>query len=638
MARPSKSQQFTICEDTGVPTPDSGYQPCFDDDVAGLKGADSDPAAEDKASRETCEDADDEARKTSGCTTTSISSLPESAWQTDGERGSRSPPKSFSPPIVRPSFRRPESVRRMQLSSPPPFGSRSPRHSATRFSRAATPQSLRSAAVRGSPRPRRGNSNETVELDQERKEYPLILLHITLLPVTLRWSAETMQEILPESVLDSLRLLRSKVTDLVLHRGLLISHPREEYELLEERLLEALELKEERVTKCGHFRANARESTSSISTTASSSDSGLGSSLDALSDDVTVCETCRNCIYPTRSGIKAGGRRWSVTVYAANGLMRASAWAAAWNDMERVDVEILPWISDDLVKRLDAKREEEEAEEVRRQEVEDERVMRMMEQQALTQETLQRQEIEQRVVTESASLSAQGTGPSAQPTREPSTTDDLPHVYHPSQIPLSVLMKNYIFLLSQDRRNVAIFFLAVIAVWFGLRTMAQPAMVDLDPVANAGTYGTPSIEEMPVLLNATFGIEYDTGIVEGNETGEASGSAQTAVESETKLGDDKTDREPEQDENGPADIDIAPFKGSIETTSIDDSTDASDSATLEELSTSSKEPPAPLVVQDEAHYEMLEDADQTHVRLHEQEDMEHSTDEDDVQMKDEIRA
>ncbi|KAH9827426.1 pathway-specific nitrogen regulator [Teratosphaeria destructans] len=636
MARPSKSQQFIIYGDAGIPTPDSGCQLYFGDDAADLKVAGSDSVVGGEASREEYENADDEARKTSGCTTTSISSLPESAWQTDGECGSDSPLKPQSPPIVRPSFRRPESVRRMQMSSPPPFGSRSPRHSAIRLSRAATSQSLRSAAVRGSPRPRRRISNETVELDQERKEYPLILLHITLLPVTPRWSAEAMQEILPESVLDGLRLLRSKVTDLVLQRGLLIPHPGEDYELLEERLLEALELKEERVTKCGHFRPTARESVSSISTTASSSDAAIGSSLDALSDDETLCETCRNCIFRTRSGTKAGGERWTVTVYAANGLMRASTWAVAWSDMERVDVEILPWISDDLVKRLDTKREEEEDEEIKRQGVEDERAFRKMEQETLARETLQRQEVEQRVVREPASLSAQGSGQSSQPSKKPSNTDDLPQVYRPSQIPLSVLMKNYIFLLSQDRRNVAMFFLAVIAIWIGLRTMAQPAILGLDTVANA-TYDTPFVEKMPALLSATSEMEYGTA-VGGIETGKATGSAHTAVESEIILMADELDHGPKHHDNGTADIVTEPFNGSLKTTSIDDSIATSDSATLEELSISSRKHPGPLVAHDEAHYEMLDDAGQAHAYLYEQEDLGHSTDEDDMQMNDEIRA
>ncbi|KAA6411936.1 MAG: hypothetical protein FRX48_04086 [Lasallia pustulata] len=48
-------------------------------------------------------------------------------------------------------------------------------------------------------------------------------------------------------------LLLEKTTPTVLARGILIPHPRDDYDLLEERLLEALDLCPPRILPCGHF-------------------------------------------------------------------------------------------------------------------------------------------------------------------------------------------------------------------------------------------------------------------------------------------------------------------------------------------------------------------------------------------------
>ena len=298
MARPSKSQShpFTIYQDSGIPTPDSTYEPSFDEaarqtlepQVEGdgeLEKQNVNSAAEHNGLHELdtdtgfvqhdgYDDADDERRVSAITGRTSVSSLPEWTDNTDNET------KPYTPPVIRPSFMRPESVRRMQMRSPPPFSPRSSRQSVLRNSRsrAGTPQSVRSSVnAHGSPRSQRHISEETTSSERavNARLYPLVLLHVTLLPVRLPWSLEAMQELLPESTLDQLQVLKGKVSDTILQRGILVPHPREEYEMLEERLLEALELEEERLTKCGHFRGHARDSTSSVSTVGDSSDSGL---------------------------------------------------------------------------------------------------------------------------------------------------------------------------------------------------------------------------------------------------------------------------------------------------------------------------------------------------------------------------
>ncbi|KXT05423.1 hypothetical protein AC578_11010 [Pseudocercospora eumusae] len=480
MARPTKAQQFAIYEDadaaaaaadSGIPTPDPEESDMTKKDLsqehhfgtlAVQLGPSSlaDQGTDDVDSTYIVEqhgDADDE-RRQSAFTSTSISSLPESGFETDYERGTMHGP--YTPPSMRPTFRRPESVRRMQMSSPTP-SERNLRRSVLSPPRARTPRSTRSS-VKGSSRPKR--LQEEVS-EEEKKDYPLVLLHISLLPVELRWSYESMRDILPANILEHLQLLRSKASETIIQRGILIPHPREEYELLEERLLEALELKKERITRCGHFRA--RDSTSSTS----SADSGVGSSLEASDSD--VCETCHHHLRTVNSVVSTGGRKWSIKVFAANGLMKAAAWSAGWSEMERVDVEILPWISEDLRRRLDARREEEDAERRLQEEDEEARIRAVVEEQVRIVHEEQKWSApkERRMIQHYPSTAQQvpvdlpvASDPQSQP-----GSNDLPQVYRPKDIPLSLLLKNYIFLLAQDKRNIALFALSALAFWLGLR-------------------------------------------------------------------------------------------------------------------------------------------------------------------------
>ncbi|EME85381.1 uncharacterized protein MYCFIDRAFT_171310 [Pseudocercospora fijiensis CIRAD86] len=476
MARPTKAQQFAIYEDedadaadSGIPSPDPegdktkkdlSQEHHFDTLALASQLSPGDEADDDADSTYLAGqhgDADDE-RRQSAFTSTSISSLPESAFETDYERGVMHKP--YTPPSMRPTFRRPESVRRMQMSSPTP-SVRNLRRSVLSPPRARTPRSTTSS-VKGSPRPKRLQEED---IEEEKKDYPLVLLHITLLPVKLRWSYESMRDILPANILEDLQLLRSKTSETIIQRGILIPHPREEYELLEERLLEALELKKERITKCGHFRA--RDSISSTS----SADSGVGSSVEG--SDSNLCETCHHHLRTVNSVVSTGGRKWSIKVFAANGLMKAPAWAAGWSEMERVDVEILPWINDDLRKRLDARRGEEDAERRLQEEDEEARIR------ALVEEQVRIAHEEQKWVAPEERRMMQHLPPTGQevqvdmpvhsdPQLQPARID-LPQVYRPKDIPLALLLKNYIFLLAQDRRNIAVFALSALAFWLSLR-------------------------------------------------------------------------------------------------------------------------------------------------------------------------
>ncbi|KAK3631857.1 hypothetical protein LTR56_016635 [Elasticomyces elasticus] len=491
MARLSKTQSFTIHEDAGIPTPDPEQQDDPFDDRALRRGTyyeDSAAAISDeRASLASLDEEqidhdfaryglDDGYRRASALTRTSVSSVPESTWQDEEQ--------TYVPPLIRPSFMRPESVRRMQMTSPPPFRS-SPRQSSVlrRGSSRSRMNTPRSAQARGSPRPRR-QASERSEVGEA----------VVMLP----WSQGAVQDLLPERVRADVQLLRSKVTETMLARGVLIPHPREEYELLEERLLEAMELKDERVTKCGHFRGDsARDSVLSASSDeGEGSDSGLGSSVEGSVADADVCSTCSCVIKTSKSGVSSGRRNWSIRVYAANGLMRASAWAAAWNEMESVDVEILPWVYEETRKLLHERSERDARDEALREFEDNARQLEVR------QSHLEKQKYSEVAQTESIcppkvdrtwdeGSQLSNDAPASSNLKGPKPID-LPRVYSPSQIPLSVLLKNYAILLARDPQNVAIFFLGLLALWFVVSRSVPTTSLDLGS-ANSTALNVPSI-------------------------------------------------------------------------------------------------------------------------------------------------
>jgi len=223
-----------------------------------------------------------------------------------------------------------------------------------------------------------------------RKEHPLVLLHVTLLPLITPYPQSVLEAVLPPRVLQNWKVVREKAgSRMVRERGVLIPHPRDDYDLLEERLLEALELEPGRLTRDGHFLAprswSGAEEYGSLSRAASTrcshedcaQDTGLAGDcieagdyehdtddypVDGVYDDEAddtraLCPDCGQRIRRIDDGSSAN-RRWDVRIYAANGLMREGAWTAAWRDMERVDAEIVPHMSEQMAAELDAKWEE----------------------------------------------------------------------------------------------------------------------------------------------------------------------------------------------------------------------------------------------------------------------------------------
>ncbi|KAI7543247.1 hypothetical protein KC331_g7504 [Hortaea werneckii] len=489
MARPSKSHQFAIYHDAGIPTPDSTYIPNLDDSIDEQREQEEE---EDQGRNigDDCENATSEVDNDLDITETvparqprsarsSISSMSDEKYETTIRRATQ---PIQTPRVIRPSFMRPESVKRMQLNSPPPFSAGSPRQSLPKArgmnSRPATPRSHHSAKARGSPNPRHQTRYSTHEL--ESKQNPLVLLHVTVLPVNIPWRHEIVQEIMPAPIVDQIYLLRSKLTEIVMQRGILIPHPREEYDLLEERVLEALELRQERITKDGHFH-RPRGSASSI-WTSDSADSGLGSSVEAASDP----ECCPTCSYGASKSASTGV--WKINIYAANGLMRAAAWSAAWSEMERVDVEILPAIPDDSRRMLDARRDEEASTAGNGNEIPAASPQVSPSRQVPTDhmephpsvlagEALQsgNQTRQMDILHQQAVLRvpAEQIFP-VRPKDQGSGSDELPQIYRPSQIPLSMLIRNYLILLLRDGKHVIAFGLAAILMLSGVRLIMYP--------------------------------------------------------------------------------------------------------------------------------------------------------------------
>ncbi|KAL1841794.1 hypothetical protein VTJ49DRAFT_6547 [Mycothermus thermophilus] len=289
-------------------------------------------------------------------------------------------------------FRTPSEIQAMQMSSPTPsvFGGSSPRSAKRRsMGGSGTPAQYSPKGRSTPPRFKAG----------ARREAPLVLLHVTLLPLRWVWGEvlngldavmqvqvsgkaggveldEAGQVLFEPSehlkgLRDAWRELQDRVGDTVLERGILIPHPQNDYEVLEERLLEALELpvkKRARILECGHYLGPANIMSYE------EEEAELRDDEDEDPEDRHRhwCATCRDEIRYER---QAPGKVFRIKVYASNGLMKAGAWEACWKEMERVDVELEPIVDSSVqgeLERLAAL--ELELEEQRRQALELERM------------------------------------------------------------------------------------------------------------------------------------------------------------------------------------------------------------------------------------------------------------------------
>ncbi|KAI9701101.1 MAG: hypothetical protein M1836_001770 [Candelina mexicana] len=400
-----------------------------------------------------------------------ISELPD-----DSRQNSQAPEQRPSPytPVKQSSpFRNPSSVRAMHFDTTPPF-----RHSSYFNSPHSNSYKAPTPSRNGTPRSNRSQSVLKSKLSPTKKrEHVLVLLHATVLPVPLPYSQASMEAVLPPHIIENYKLLKDKISDTVLVRGILIAHPREDYELLEERLLESLELKLPRILKCGHFHLDEDSAPSNAE-----DEDGYNSE----DDDLDICEDCGRRIRDGKHGSGSGSRRWDIKVFASNGLMRGGAWEAAWREMEKIDVEIGPWLPEDMKKELDTIREQELLEDRRAREaaMEAERIARQEQERKILNETLRPSPSHRTVTprrreshrTDSSSRLREIYGNAYLPSEEPKRPAILrqkvySEIKTPSyrkprdEIPLITLIKNYLFLVAQDKKNIAIALL-VLAVAF----------------------------------------------------------------------------------------------------------------------------------------------------------------------------
>ena len=272
------------------------------------------------------------------------------------------------------------SAKQVQLSSPERPFSQSPRSARVR-KREGTPQNFLSTPTRSvttettahrtpsyanplhAQTPSRSGTAPHPHRNPQ-KEYPLVLLHCSISTLALPYDEHLLATYLPLATQENLAMLREKLSATVLERGMLLPHPGDDYEVLEERVLESLELKAPRVGRCGHFLGSGTTTPRNKLETDGTGNGDVNvvppgqviegiNGTEAKPNACTDC-SCNTCGSHISHNVNGPQRRWDIRVYAANGLMRSGAWGAAWRDMEKVDIEIGVWIPDEVRNVLEA--------------------------------------------------------------------------------------------------------------------------------------------------------------------------------------------------------------------------------------------------------------------------------------------
>lgn len=263
--------------------------------------------------------------------------------------------------ISRHPFHTPSDIRAMQMYSPAPSLFSTPLSSKRQHptvSRLGTPTGSQYS-----------KSRTPIRFKKNREESPLVLLHVTVLPLRWQYSKAIVAPELPANlynIREAYYLLQEKLSETILTRGILLPHPQDSYECLEERFLDALELPfrpRAKILKCGHYIGP--DTTSSDDDSMDERDSGFGSTgrFKAKFDKIW-CDICRRDVRYEDDYQDEDDKRFKIKIFASNGLMRAGAWAAAWREMERVDVEIepfvQPWMVEDMEELIERLKEAEE--------------------------------------------------------------------------------------------------------------------------------------------------------------------------------------------------------------------------------------------------------------------------------------
>ncbi|KAF3922849.1 hypothetical protein AA313_de0200541 [Arthrobotrys entomopaga] len=202
------------------------------------------------------------------------------------------------------------------------------------FSSQKKKKASRNGFSKGIPSPsRKGIRLVEVPVAPSPDPSPLVLLHVTLLPLPVQGPAS--------SVLAN--HLRKMISPTVVARGLLLPHPNDDYDALIEMIAENLGLDQETPPP---FK---KAPTYAIEDCASHSE---GSYIDSSEEEADpYCPTCsRRRLKPEyvrhdrprrhRRPFRHNEKWYTINIFASNGLMRAGAWSRSWEEMERIDVEV----------------------------------------------------------------------------------------------------------------------------------------------------------------------------------------------------------------------------------------------------------------------------------------------------------
>ncbi|KAL4818591.1 hypothetical protein BDW67DRAFT_156910 [Aspergillus spinulosporus] len=314
-----------------------------------------------------------------------------------------------------------------------------------------------------------------------KKEYPLVLLHCTLLPPSLPVPGliehpkrqNILREGLPPVYWRRWKLLEAKTgSGVIRDRGILISHPEDGYDLLEERLLESLELQHPRLDH-GHFIGHDE--------TESDGEDRLAPEDSSMEDEGEECPDCGARVVRQNTT-----RKWEVKVFAANGLMRAGAWAAAWKEMEKVDVEVGLWLPPDVRADLEKRLIEYSS----HMNIANGPPIALLQEpenipvdpsaRALTTKPPKADTLSQ--VTQARGGDLPPASPGVTTSRSQDNQKWSQHAPTLSEdIDLQPLLVNYIYILASDRRNITIVFLSILVIFFALNPRAAVYESDLRP-------------------------------------------------------------------------------------------------------------------------------------------------------------
>lgn len=247
-----------------------------------------------------------------------------------------------------PDFRSPSAMRALQMSSPAPsvFSGGSP------MSRKRPTSSHLRTPQMALPK----KTGRVTPLFAKQEE-SLALLHCFVLP--LKWPHGDLLENAPNDVLSkdllavkqAWKVLKDKLGGTVLNRGVLIAHPQDSYETLDERLCGALELPRRpraKILDCGHYLGPTNlvfDEDTDDSSSEYSDDDDSDNEFQMTESENTYCDVCCRDVrvgkYDKYNKVPRK-KTFKVKVYAKNGLMGSGAWAACWRQIENVDVEIEP--------------------------------------------------------------------------------------------------------------------------------------------------------------------------------------------------------------------------------------------------------------------------------------------------------